>query len=192
MWAEIDQIVLAHAAVLPGYLSHLSNTSNLCKNSQAIRLGIWNNFILVHTVKYPGRHWCKWASFWCSDPDPDWYQNDAKPHADLTHVGKSKTFLAFGLKNVKRCVVIFSILHSILKCSGKKLVYQLFHFLEIESMPIRIDRIRIDMPWMPLPIRIQIVPRCGSDPANDYITPDWSQNPHPAKLCPFRSKSKQK
>jgi hypothetical protein len=27
MWAEIDQVVLAHAAVLPGYLSHLSNIS---------------------------------------------------------------------------------------------------------------------------------------------------------------------
>jgi hypothetical protein len=61
------------------------------------------------------------------DPDPDWYQNDANPHADPKHVGKSKTFLTFGFESVKRCVVIFRILNSILKFSRKKVfVYSTF------------------------------------------------------------------
>jgi hypothetical protein len=30
------------------------------------------------------------------DSDPDWYQNDANPHADPTHVGKSKKNFTFG------------------------------------------------------------------------------------------------
>ncbi len=54
-----------------------------------------------------------------------------------THVGKSKTFLTFGLKNVKRCVVIFSNLYSILKFSGKKCVYQLFHLFRLDADPYR-------------------------------------------------------
>jgi hypothetical protein len=63
------------------------------------------------------------------DPDPVWYQNDANPHADPTHVEKSKENFTFGTKSVKRCVVIFSILNSILKFLGQSLVYSTFSFV---------------------------------------------------------------
>jgi len=49
-------------------------------------------------------------------------------------------------------VSIFSIMYSIFKFSGKFLVYKLFICLEL--IPI-LGRIRIGMPWMPIPIRIR-------------------------------------
>jgi hypothetical protein len=68
-----------------------------------------------------------------ADPDPNWHKNDVASHADptpsFTHVGKSVfyTFCHFivslqcfvFLISVK-CVIIFSILNTILKFSGKK------------------------------------------------------------------------
>jgi hypothetical protein len=66
------------------------------------------------------------------DPDPDWHQSDADPHADPTtsfnYVGKSD-FFTFGhsITNLKcflflisvKYIVIFNILDSMLKYSGK-------------------------------------------------------------------------
>jgi hypothetical protein len=79
----------------------------------------------------------------------DWRQNDADPHANptpsFTHVGKSYFFTLVTALPVNiqwfiflisvKCVIIFSIFDSILKLSGKKVLFIKLHLLSIDTNP---------------------------------------------------------
>jgi hypothetical protein len=116
------------------------------------------------------------------DPDPDWHQNDTDPHADPTprfkHVGESEFFsllvIALPVYNV------FCLSHQCQICHNcpyfgqhieifwkKSLVYYGNFFISLELIPIRIGRIRNDMPWMPIPIRIR---QYNADPTGSGST----------------------
>jgi hypothetical protein len=79
--------------------------------------------------------------------DPDWYQNDADPHADPTPSFNIRFFYAFSrsfaslqsfifLISVKD-VIIRSILDIILKFCRASIVYHLFHIPGIDTDPDR-------------------------------------------------------
>jgi hypothetical protein len=82
-----------------------------------------------------------------ADPDPDFHV-DADPHADpttsFTHVEKSEYFnhcisslkcFVFLISDVSEC--FFPFMDTILKFSGKSLVYQLFHLFGIDPDPAK-------------------------------------------------------
>jgi hypothetical protein len=113
------------------------------------------------------------------DPDPDWHQNDAIPPS-FTHVGKS-------LKNIYILVTAlpvynvlsFSSASSISIFWSKSLVYQLFICLDL--IPTRIGRIRISMPWMPIPIQIR---QNGANPPDPDPGPQHYFSLFEGHVCP--------
>jgi hypothetical protein len=95
------------------------------------------------------------------DPDPGWHQNNADPHADptssITHVVKAKKFFTFCHRiAILQCFIFLISVRCVVCFQYFGKVYFINFFICLELIPNRFGLIRIGMPWMSIPIRIQI------------------------------------